>query len=147
MPNLKAVAIVGDPLERQTFYRHFADEIPAVAAQVEIVDLMDLPLAELAKRLAALSDNTAVIYTGIYYTSEGVSYVPAELVTQLAAWANRPLVVNVVTYLNQGAVGGPHPGRNPDRAEVRANRHESIASSGSCAHCHRRTRCAEIRLG
>jgi signal transduction histidine kinase len=106
MPNLKAVAIVGDPLERQTFYRHFADEIPAVAAQVEIVDLMDLPLAELAKRLAALSDNTAVIYTGIYYTSEGVSYVPAELVSQIVEWANRPVVVNVSSYLNRGAIGG-----------------------------------------
>ena len=106
MPNLKAVAIVGDPLERQTFYRHFADEIPAVAAQLEIVDLMDLPLAELAKRLAVLSDNTAVIYTGIYYTSEGVSYVPAELVSQIVEWSNRPVVVNVSSYLNKGAIGG-----------------------------------------
>ena len=59
MPNLKAVAIVGDPLERQTFFRHFIDEMPAVAAQVEIVNLMDLPLADLAKRLAVLPDNTA----------------------------------------------------------------------------------------
>ena len=106
IPHLKAVAIVGDPLERQTFYRHFADEIPAVAAQLEIVDLMDLPLAELAKRLAALSDHTAVIYTGIYYTSDGVSYVPAELVSQIVAWANRPVVVNVSSYLNKGAIGG-----------------------------------------
>jgi hypothetical protein len=41
MPNLKAVALVGDPLERQSFYRHFIDEIPAVAAQFEIVNLME----------------------------------------------------------------------------------------------------------
>jgi len=106
VPNLKAVAIVGDPLERQTFYRHFADEIPAVAAQLEIVDLMDLPLSELTKRLAVLSDNTAVIYTGIYYTSEGVSYVPAELVSQIVEWSNRPVVVSVSSYLNKGAIGG-----------------------------------------
>ena len=106
MPNLKAVASVGDPLERQTFYRHFADEIPAVAAQVEIVNLMDLPLAELAKRLAVLPDDTAVIYTGIYYTSDGVSYVPAELTTQITEWANRPVVVTASSYLNKGAVGG-----------------------------------------
>ena len=89
-PNLKAVALVGDPLERQTFYRHFIDEVPAVAAQVEIVNLMDLPLTELAKRLAVLPDNTAVLYTGIYFTSEGVSYVSAELTNQIAGWANRP---------------------------------------------------------
>ena len=106
MPNLKAVALVGDPLERQTFYRHFAEEVPAVAAQLEIINLMDLPLAELAKRLAVLPDNTAVIYTGIYYTSDGVSYVPAELTSQIAEWANRPVVVTASSYLNKGAVGG-----------------------------------------
>src|SRR5882757_5936964 len=101
MPDLKAVAIVGDPL-----YRHFVDEIPAVAAQLEIVNLMDLPLAELAKRLAVLPDNTAVIYTGIYFTSDGVSYIPAELTSQIAAWANRPVVVTASSYLNKGAIGG-----------------------------------------
>src|SRR5262249_37384472 len=76
------------------------------AAQFEIVDLTDLPLAELKKRLAVLSDNTAVIYTGIYYTSEGISYVPAELVSRIAEWANRPLVVDRSVYLNKGAIGG-----------------------------------------
>src|SRR5262249_49804348 len=107
VPNLKAVAIVGDPLERQTFYRHFKDELPAVAAQVQIIDLQNMTMdAELKQRLGSLPEDTAVIYTGIYFDRQGVSYVPAELVTQLAAWSNRPLVVNVMTYLNQGAVGG-----------------------------------------
>jgi ABC-type uncharacterized transport system substrate-binding protein len=106
MPNLKAVAIVGDPLARQTFYRHFIYELPAVAAQFEIINLTDLPLSELAKRLPVLPDNTAVIYTGIYYTSEGVSYVPAELTSQIAGWANRPVIVSASSYLNKGAVGG-----------------------------------------
>jgi signal transduction histidine kinase len=106
VPDLKAVAIVGDPLERQTFYRHFKDEIPAIAEQLEVIDLMNLPMAQLEKRLGVLSDKTAVIYTGIYYTSEGVSYVPAELVRQIVEWANRPVVVNVSSYLNKGAIGG-----------------------------------------
>src|SRR5258708_11090657 len=79
MPNLKAVAIVGDPLERQTFYRHFVDEIPTVAAQLEIVNLMDLPLAELAKRLAVLPDNTAVIHHGIFFTRENISLLPCQM--------------------------------------------------------------------
>jgi signal transduction histidine kinase len=106
VPDLKAVAIVGDPLERQTFYRHFKDEIPAIAEQLEVIDLMNLPMAQLEKRLGELSNKTAVIYTGIYYTSEGVSYVPAELVRQIVEWANRPVVVNVSSYLNKGAIGG-----------------------------------------
>src|SRR3954451_6555360 len=118
IPNLKAVAIAGDPLERQTFYRHFIDEIPDIAAQLEIINLMDLPLAELAKRLAVLPDNTAVIYTGIYLTREGVSYVPAELTSQIAEWANRPVVVNVSSYLNKGAIGGYIVQSNPIGQQV-----------------------------
>ncbi len=106
MPDLKRIAIVGDPLERQTFYRHFLDEIPAVATQYEIIDLMNLSISELKRRLGNLPDATAVIYTGIYYDNEGVSHVPAELVTQIAEWANRPVVINVASYLGKGAVGG-----------------------------------------
>ena len=45
MPRLTAIAIVGDPLERQTFYRHFQGELPDVAAQVQIIDLQNLPMA------------------------------------------------------------------------------------------------------
>ncbi|MGB8106272.1 MAG: sensor histidine kinase [Pseudolabrys sp.] len=106
VPNLKRIAIVGDPLERQTFYRHFLDEVPAVATQYEIINLMNLPMGELKRRLGNLPDATAVIYTGIYYDSEGVSHVPAELVVQIAEWANRPVVINVASYLGKGAVGG-----------------------------------------
>jgi signal transduction histidine kinase len=106
VPDLKAVAMVGDPLERQTFYRHFKEELPAVTSELQLIDLMNLPMAELERRLVALPNNAAVIYTGIYYDSQGVSYVPAELVTQIAAWSNRPVVVNVSSYLNKGAIGG-----------------------------------------
>ena len=106
VPNLKRIAIVGDPLERQTFYRHFLDEVPTVATQYEIINLMNLPMGELKRRLGNLPDATTVIYTGIYYDSEGVSHVPAELVVQIAEWANRPVVINVASYLGKGAVGG-----------------------------------------
>ncbi|MGB8742354.1 MAG: hypothetical protein WCD52_19545, partial [Xanthobacteraceae bacterium] len=90
----------------QTFYRHFLDEIPAVATQYEIIDLMNLSMSELKRRLGILPDATGVIYTGIYYDNVGVSHVPAELVTQIAEWANRPVVINVASYLGKGAVGG-----------------------------------------
>ena len=106
VPNLKRIAIVGDPLERQTFYRHFLDEIPTVATQYEIINLMNLSMGELKKRLGNLPDATAVIYTGIYYDNEGVSHIPAELVPQIAEWANRPVVISVASYLGKGAVGG-----------------------------------------
>ncbi|MGB7777708.1 MAG: ABC transporter substrate binding protein, partial [Pseudolabrys sp.] len=106
VPDLKRIAIVGDPLERQTFYRHFLDEIQTVTSQYEIINLMNFSMGELKRRLGNLPDATAVIYTGIYYDNEGVSHVPAELVVQIAEWANRPVVINVASYLGKGAVGG-----------------------------------------
>jgi len=106
VPNLRKIALVGDPLERQTFYRHFKDEIAQIAAELEIIDLQNMRMADLKDRLGRLPDDSAVIYTGIYFDSDGVSYVPAELVSTLTAWSNRPVIVNVSSYLNKGAVGG-----------------------------------------
>src|SRR6516165_12429742 len=62
VPDLDSVAIVGDPLERQTFYRHFQEEVPSVANQLKIIDLMNLPVPELKKQLSSLSERTAVLY-------------------------------------------------------------------------------------
>jgi signal transduction histidine kinase len=67
---------------------------------------MNFSMGELKRRLGSLPDATAVVYTGIYRDNEGVSYVPAELVRQIAVWANRPVVINVASYLGKGAVGG-----------------------------------------
>src|SRR5262245_17314613 len=97
---------------------------------------MHLPLSELKTRLVSLPNNVAVIYTGIYYTSEGVSYVPAELTSQIAEWANRPVVINVSSYLNKGAwrlyrsgQSDRSGGRTPGGADSR--RRESIGPT-SC---------------
>ena len=133
VPDLKKIALVGDPLDRQTFYRHFRDEIPLIAAQFEIIDLQNMRMADLKERLGRLPDDAAVIYTGIYYDSEGVSYVPAELVSTITAWANRPVIVNVSSYLNKGAVGGyivlADPiGQRTAQVAVRILNGESVAS-------------------
>ena len=42
-----------------------------------------------------------------------MSYVPAELTSQIAEWAKRPVVINVSSYLNKGAVGGYIVQANP----------------------------------
>src|SRR5215472_12670965 len=44
VPNLKQIALVGDPWERQAFRRHYQQEIPAFAAQFEFIDHIGLPM-------------------------------------------------------------------------------------------------------
>ena len=46
VPNLKRVALVGDPFERQAFRRHYAQELPQIAKELEIIDLSGLPMAQ-----------------------------------------------------------------------------------------------------
>jgi signal transduction histidine kinase len=106
VPNLEAVAILGDPLRSQTVFRHFADEIPVSAANVEVIDLTGLPMKELRKRVAILPDRTAILYTAIYSDGEGTFYPPADAVALVAEVANRPIVVTVETNLGRGSIGG-----------------------------------------
>lgn len=76
VPNLKRIAIVGDPLERQTFYRHFLDEVPTVATQYEIINLMNLPMGELKRRLGNLPDATRLFTPEFIMTVRGCPMFP-----------------------------------------------------------------------
>jgi len=106
VPDLRRIAILGDPLRDQVVYRHFQEEIPAIAAGLEIIDLTGMPMRELRKRISTLPDHTAIIYTSIYSDGEGTFYPPAEALTFVAEVANRPIVIPVETFMGRGGVGG-----------------------------------------
>jgi ABC-type uncharacterized transport system substrate-binding protein len=71
VPNLKHIALIGDPFERQS-WRQFRPELPLFADQVECIDLMGLPMAELQKRVATLPNDAAIAYFGISVDGAGV---------------------------------------------------------------------------
>jgi len=106
VPNLKRIVLVGDPYERQTFRKHYAEELPQVAREFEIIDLSGLPLAEIKKRVAVLPGDAAIIYTGIYIDGGGMAYVPPGPIGQVAAAANRPIVGDAEPHVGNGAAGG-----------------------------------------
>jgi ABC-type uncharacterized transport system substrate-binding protein len=106
VPDLNGVALVGDPFAQDSFRRHFLDELPAVAAGPNIVDLTGLPMVELKQRVATLPERTAILYTNIYRDGAGVNYVPREALETIAEVANRPIVVDTETFVGYGAVGG-----------------------------------------
>jgi signal transduction histidine kinase len=106
VPDLKGIAFVGDPLERQTVYRHWKDEIPSATMDLQIVDLTGLKMRELRQRVASLPDHTAILYTGVYSDGEGTFYVPAEALALISMTANRPIVGTAETDLGRGSIGG-----------------------------------------
>jgi signal transduction histidine kinase len=106
VPGLKNIAIVGDALVGQTAFRHFKDQLPEVAKEFSIIDLMGLPMSELQERVAALPEATAILYTAIYSDGRGTYFPPAEALKHFADRANRPIVIPVEANLGSGAVGG-----------------------------------------
>ena len=106
VPDIKGIALVGDPPENQTYYRDLKKEIPIVADDLEFIDLTGLAMTELRKRVAVLPDNTVILHTSIYSDGEGHSLIPADAVALVAETANRPIVVDLDTHFGRGTLGG-----------------------------------------
>lgn len=106
VPNLKRIALVGDPWERQAVRAHYRGEIPTYVSEYEFINLIDLPMTEIRKRVAALPDDTAIIYTSVTRDGAGATYVPHEGLAAFADVANRPIVVDVETNIGHGGAGG-----------------------------------------
>jgi signal transduction histidine kinase len=107
VPGLKRIALVGDPLERQPFRRHFKEEMPLVAKDLALIDLTGLPLGEVKKRLAALPNDSAILYTAVTQDGAGTDYLPYEVVAIITEVANRPIVIDVDNRIGRGGTGGP----------------------------------------
>src|SRR6516165_6338929 len=106
MPNFKRIALVGDRLERQNFRRHFEQEIPLLAAEVEIIDLTGLPMVELRKRVATLPEDTVIYFTTLTFDGDRPAYISRDALVSIAEVANRPIVVDLEPNVGYGGVGG-----------------------------------------
>jgi signal transduction histidine kinase len=106
VPNLKRIALVGDPFERSPFRKQYAQELNQFAKEFEIIDLLGLPLAEIKERVADLPADTAIIYTAIYADGAGVIYIPPGPLGQIAKAANRPIVGDAELFIGYGSTGG-----------------------------------------
>jgi signal transduction histidine kinase len=105
VPGLRRVAVVGDSFDVQAYRRHFKDELPVIAREVEVIDLTGLPIVEVKRRVAVLPQDAAIIYTTIYANETGFTTARASLAS-LAEVANRPIVFQAETHSGYGGTGG-----------------------------------------
>jgi ABC-type uncharacterized transport system substrate-binding protein len=106
VPDLKQIVLVGDPLDRNTFFRGFLAEIQELKkSNFELIDLTGLPMTELKKRTATLPLQSAIAYTTLTVDGAGIDYLPREAVAAIAAVANRPIVTVTLNFVGYGAVG------------------------------------------
>ena len=106
VPDLKAFAIVGNRLDEKFYYRNFTDALPEYAAKYRYIDLTGLSLDEVRRRVAALPDDSVILYIGINSDPKRVFASGAAALPVIAHAANRPIVVASETYLGLGPVGG-----------------------------------------
>jgi signal transduction histidine kinase len=107
VPGLKQIALVGDPLEKQPFRRHFREQLQRLAQDLAVIDLTGLPLADVKKRVAALPSDSAILYTAMTQDGAGTTYLPYEVVQAIAEVANRPIIVDLDNRIGRGGTGGP----------------------------------------
>jgi ABC-type uncharacterized transport system substrate-binding protein len=106
VPNLKRLALIGDRLEQHVYDRRFADELPVVSIDFEIIDLLGLPVREVRQRVAALPADTVILYFGINADQEARYTSAVEVLPLIAEAANRPIIVDAETEIGLGAIGG-----------------------------------------
>jgi signal transduction histidine kinase len=106
VPGLKRLAVVGDPPERQFIRERMQAQLDLLVREFELIDLTRLKMAELKRRVASLPDHSAIIYVGLTVDADNVAYTSYEALAEIAAVANRPIVVQAETHLGTGAVGG-----------------------------------------
>ena len=106
VPDLKKIVLVGDPLEMQPFRRHFKTDLMRTDSDLALIDLTGMPLAEVRKRVAVLSEDTIILYTALTNDGTGKTYLASEAVALVAQVANRPIVVDVENRIGLGATGG-----------------------------------------
>ena len=106
VPNLKQIVLVGDPLEKNTFFRGFLAEIPDLKkSNLELVDLTGLAMTELKQRTATLPPQSAIAYTTLTVDGAGVAFLPRDAVAAIAKVANRPIVTDTANFVGFGATG------------------------------------------
>ncbi|HEY2757158.1 MAG TPA: ABC transporter substrate binding protein [Pseudolabrys sp.] len=106
IPDLAKIVLVGDPLERQPFRQEFAAELPSIASTVTVDNLLGLPLADVTRRVASLPANSVIAFTTLTADGAGAVHTPIRALEAVAESANRPILVDVETYLGHGATGG-----------------------------------------
>ena len=106
VPDLKRIALVGDPFERDAYRGSYKRELAVLATELEVIDLTGLSMIEIRRRVAALPDNTAVLYTAIFVDGAGAVYTPQNALVAVAEATNRPIVIDVESQLGYGGAGG-----------------------------------------
>jgi signal transduction histidine kinase len=104
--NLAHVVLVGDAWKDRAVFGHWKDNLPKASQSLDVIDLSGQSLPDVQRKVAALPARSAILYSAIYFDSEGTYLPPAHALSLIAASANRPIIIASETFLGHGGAGG-----------------------------------------
>jgi len=161
-PDTKRVAVVyGTSAFDRNETGKIRDAFAAYRGRLELIELTDLPFADLLKKVAALPDRTVILFYVLLRDGAGANHVPTHALAAIAR-ATRVAVYGVSdTFIGHGIVGGRvisfrEHGRQAAALAARALRGESPGPPGAGdldlnvttfdAHALKRWEISETRL-
>ena len=106
-PDAKRVVMVGGSSEySRGELQQARNQLEPFRQRLDIQVLIDLPMEELQRRLAALPPDSIVLQLPIFRDAAGAIRIPRELAAQLAAAANAPTYAYYDSGFGFGIVGG-----------------------------------------
>ena len=107
LPETKNLFIVsGTSLTDQNMKDVATKQLNKVDARFTTHYLDDLSVEELLVRVTQLPDNSAILFLSLFRDANGKSFIPREVMAQVAEKANAPTFGNIDLYLGHGIVGG-----------------------------------------
>jgi signal transduction histidine kinase len=106
VPSVRRIALVGDVPRREYQRARFKEEIPSLAAGVEIIDLTGLRMVELRGRVAALPADTVIYFTTLTFDGDQPAFISRDALAAVSEVANSPIIVDLETHVGYGSVGG-----------------------------------------
>jgi signal transduction histidine kinase len=103
LPETRRVALVAGA---DNYRAAVARALAARRDRLQVIELVDLPIAETRQRLAELPPDTIVLYGAINRDGAGQAFTSVRALERLAPVANRPIFSYPRTYLGHGIVGG-----------------------------------------
>ena len=107
-PRTGRIALVSQSGPHPALLALQVEQTRAVTAErgIEFLPLVDLPLAELRRRVRELPADTAVVFGGYWKDETGQTHVPADVLESLCRESRVPVFGIGDTYLGRGIVGG-----------------------------------------
>ena len=106
-PNAReAVIISGTSDTDQAWLGRAERQLKLLSGRLDVRQLSNQTVAQLRESVAALSDQSVVLFMSMFNDASGQMYTPREVLTQLAAVSSVPIFSAFEGYLGHGAVGG-----------------------------------------